>query len=306
MNFKQLEAFLYVAELNSFTRAAKKLYMSQPAVSFQIRSLEDEFKVTLFQRTEKRVVLTEAGRMLYPEVKKIVLHYYKILEELDHLKGLKTGRLNIGASTIPGEYILPLFIGSFRKAYPGIRVQLRVGGSAEVMDWVNNMEVALGVTGTVVESGQLECEPWICDELILIAPAHSSWLTKNELSIQELMEVPLIIREPGSGTRKTIEKRLAEVGISLADCKVVMELGSTRAVVTAVQANLGVSFVSRWAAKELLLLNNLKEVKVSKLNRQRQLYLVRNPQAVGGGFAAKAFSEHIKNPAVLQAHGFSL
>jgi len=115
MNFKQLEAFLWVAELQSFTKAARQLYISQPAISFQIKALEEDLQAPLFQRGDKKVMLTEAGRVLYPEAKKMLRHYQKIKEGLEDLKGLKTGHLMVGASTIPGEYILPLLIGGFKK-----------------------------------------------------------------------------------------------------------------------------------------------------------------------------------------------
>lgn len=306
MNLKQLEAFLRVADLKSFTGAARQLYMSQPAVSFQIKALEDELKVALFQRNDKKVILTEAGRLLYPRAKEILVHYHKVIEDLDNLKGLKIGQLNIGASTIPGEYILPLFMGDFSKAYPGIKVTLKVGGSGEVINWVNDKEVALGVTGTRVEGSWLECEPWINDELVLIAPATSYWHKKNEISPEELTGYPLILREPGSGTRKTVENRLKKKGITLDKCKVVLEVGSTRSVITAVQAGLGLSFVSRWAARDTLKLKKIREISIPELFLRRKLYLVRNVQALGGGFAASAFIEYVKDRHNLEYLGFSL
>jgi len=304
MNLKQLEAFLLVADLKSFTGAARQLYMSQPAVSFQIKALEDELQVSLFQRNDKKVILTEAGRLLYPRVKEILMHYRKAIEDLDNLKGLKIGQLNIGASTIPGEYILPLFMGGFSKAYPGIKVRLRVGGSGKVVEWVNAKEVALGVTGTMVEGNWLECEPWIDDELVLIAPTDSYWNNKKKISLEELMTQPLILREPGSGTRKTIEDRLHKKGVSLEQCQAVMEVGSTRSVITAVQAGLGLSFVSRWAAKETLELGKINEIRIPELYLGRKLYLVRNIQALGGGFAATAFIEYVKDRRNLKILGF--
>lgn len=293
MNLKQLEAFLWVSDLKSFTGAARQLFMSQPAVSFQIKSLEDELQVSLFQRSEKKVVLTEAGRLLYPEVKEILRHYHKAVEDLDSLKGLKSGRLNIGASIIPGEYILPLFLGGFNRSYPGIKISLRVGGSGNVVNWVHDKQVALGVTGTMVEGKGLECIPWIDDELVLIGPAVDRQFDK-EVDTEKLKDCPLILREAGSGTRKTIENRLQTKGLSLEQCRVVMELGSTRAVITAVQAGLGLSFVSRWAVHELLRLGSIKVIDVPELDLRRKLYLVRNTQALGGGFAATAFIEYVQ------------
>ncbi len=295
MNLKQLEAFLWVADLKSFTGAAKQLFMSQPAVSFQIKSLEDELQVSLFQRNEKRVVLTEAGSLLYPGAKEILRQHYKVIENLDNLKGLKTGQLNIGASTIPGEYILPLFVGGFCQIHPGIKISLKIGGSGKVVNWVNNKEVALGVTGTMVDGKGLECETWIDDELVLIGPVLVPGQFESEIKLDNLKKHPLILREHGSGTRKTIERRLQKKGIPLGQCRVAIELGSTRSVITAVQAGLGLSFVSRWAVKELLQLGTIREITVPELDLKRKLYLVRNSQALGGGFAATAFINYVKD-----------
>ncbi len=275
MNLRQLEVFLWVAELKSFTRAAKQLYMSQPAVSFQIRALEEELGVKLFWRDEKNVALTEAGRLLYPEVKQMVNHFYKIKSGLEDLKGLRRGQLVIGASTIPGEYLLPLLIGDFRRSYPGIQVSLRIGGSGEVEKWLVDREIDLGFTGVFIAGKEVQCQPWIDDRLVLIVPSGHPWGARQAVSVSELMKEPLIIREPGSGTRRTLEDRLASRDILLGQCNLVMELGSTRAIITAVQAGLGVSVVSFWAAQEPLLLGRVKEVLVEDLNLQRKLYVAR-------------------------------
>jgi DNA-binding transcriptional LysR family regulator len=147
MNFKQLEAFIWVAELQSFTKASRQLFMSQPAVSFQIKALEEDLQVTLFQRGDKKVILTEAGRLLYPEAKQMIRHYNRIKAGLDDLKGLKTGHLVVGASTIPGEYLLPVLIGGFKEKYPGIKITLKVAGSGQVGRWVREREIDFGITG---------------------------------------------------------------------------------------------------------------------------------------------------------------
>lgn len=207
MNFKQLEAFLWVAELQSFTKAAKQLYMSQPAVSFQIKALEEDLEADLFQRGDKKVILTEAGRLLYPEAKKMLRHYHKIKSGLDDLKGLKTGHLTVGASTIPGEYILPLLIGDFKEAYPGIQITLKVSGSGQVTRWLREREIDLGITGVPVEGDGMECSPWMQDEMVLIVPRNHPWTKSGIIDISELKTAVMILREQGSGTRRTLEKK---------------------------------------------------------------------------------------------------
>ncbi|MEW6426007.1 MAG: selenium metabolism-associated LysR family transcriptional regulator [Bacillota bacterium] len=276
MNLRQLEVFLRVAELKSFTRAARQLYMSQPAVSFQIRSLEEELGVKLFWRNEKNVMLTEAGRLLYPEVKQMIGHFYKIKSGLDNLKGLRTGHLEIGASTIPGEYLLPLLIGDFRKKYPGVLVSLRIGGSGEVEKWLANREIDLGFTGIFVAGKEVECLPWIDDRLVLIIPPDHPWGQKKVVDVSELIKEPLILREPGSGTRRAFEDRLAAKNVLLTRGNTAMELGSTRAIITAVQAGLGIGVVSYWAAREPLLLNRVKEILLKDVDLRRKLYVARS------------------------------
>lgn len=294
MNFKQLEAFIWVAELQSFTKAARQLYMSQPAVSFQIKALEDNLKVILFQRGDKKVTLTEAGRLLYPEAKQMLRHYHKIKAGLDDLRGLKTGHLVVGASTIPGEYLLPLFIGGFKEKYPGILITLKVAGSGRVERWVREREIDLGIIGVPVSGDGIDSSSWLQDELVLIVPSSHPWAGLKVVSVSDLQNESLIMREKESGTRQTIEQILREHGITFEKTSYRLELGSTRAVITAVEANLGVSFVSRCAVRGTLELGRVKEVKVSGLDLNRQLYQVKHSHRAGG-FATEAFASYIND-----------
>lgn len=295
MNFKQLEAFLWVAELQSFTRAARQLYMSQPAISFQIKALEEDLQAPLFQRGDKKVMLTEAGRVLYPEAKKMLRHYHKIKAGLEDLKGLKTGHLMVGASTIPGEYILPLLIGGFKEKYPGIEITLKVAGSGQVGKWVREREIDLGITGVPFNSEGIECVPWLEDQMVLIVPPSHRWANlKEDLAVADLKNETMVLREQGSGTRRTLEQKLEEKNVSLDKIPYSMELGSTRAVITAVEAGLGVSIVSRCAVQEALELGRVVEVPLDGLDLTRSLYQIRHTQGMGG-FAIEAFSSFIKN-----------
>lgn len=296
MNFKQLEAFIWVTELQSFTKAARQLFMSQPAVSFQIKALEEELEVTLFNRGDKRMILTDAGQLLYPEAKQMLKHYQKIKNGLDDLRGLKTGHLVIGAGTIPGEYLLPLFIGEFKKRYPGINISLKVSGSGQVERWVRERETDLGVTGMPIEDENIECTPWLQDQLILITPPAHPWLKSEPIQISDLLGETVILREQGSGTRKTIEQKLAEH--HLGKIPVAMELGSTRAVITAVEAGLGVSIVSSYAVRESLALGRVMKVNVDGFDLRRFLYQIRYKQSLGG-FAVEAFTDLINDPKVI-------
>lgn len=278
-----------VAELHSFTAAARKLYMSQPAVSFQIKSLEEDLQVALFQRKDKRLSLTPAGRLMYPEAKKMVMRYQKIKAGIEDLQGFKTGHLVVGASTTPGEYLLPLLIGSFRRKYPGINVILRVAGSGEVFRWLKDREIDIGVTGSMVAGNWVSCQPWVEDELVLIAGAEHPWAKGDAVDIEELIREPFILREAGSGTRRSFEQKISEKGIDPGRINLSMELGSTRAIITAVQAGLGVSVVSGWAARDALALGKIKRI-TPPFDMKRYLYLARVKNNLDGPLAEEFFN----------------
>lgn len=273
VNLKHLETFIMVADLLSFTAAARRLYMSQPAVSFQIKSLEEDLQVTLFQRGDKKLALTAAGKLIYPEAKKMVIRYQKIKAGVDDLRGLKTGHLVVGAGTTPGEYLLPLLVGGFRKKHPGISVSLRVAGSGQVFQWLKDREIDIGITGSAVSGNWVSCRPWLEDELVLIAPPDHPWAGRDSVGVEEMLEEPFILREAGSGTRRSFEQKMGERGVDPARISLALELGSTRAVITAVQAGLGVSVVSRWAARDSLDLGKVKEFK-TPVDMKRPLYLI--------------------------------
>ena len=292
MNLKQLEVFLWVAELKGFTKAAKRLYMSQPAVSFQIQSLEELLGVKLFWRNEKNVILTEAGKLLFEQAKQIVAHSHKIKSVVNDLKELKTGSFTIGASTIPGEYVLPRLIGNFHRRFPGIQINVRIAGSAQVEAWLLNREIDLGLCGALISGKEIECLPFLTDRLVLIAPPDHRWKSGEEVKINDLIKEEFILRESGSGTRKTFKASLARSGISKEQLSVVMEMGSTRAIIGAVEAGLGISVVSFLAAREPLLLGLIKEITVHNLDLDRELYVIRD-QSWMNNFAAEAFHDFI-------------
>ncbi len=299
MNFKQLEAFIWVAELQSFTKASRQLYMSQPAVSFQIKALEENLQVSLFQRGDKKVVLTEAGHLLYPEAKQLLRHYNRIKAGLDDIKGLKTGQMVVGSSTIPGEYLLPIMIGGFKEKYPGIKITLKVAGSGQVGRWVREREIDFGIIGAPVDWAETECVTWLKDYLVLIVYPSHPWARLSEVDLAGLKNETIILREQGSGTRRTLEKKLAEQNISVDKLRIGMELGSTRAVITAVEAKLGISIVSKYAVSEALELGKVREVKLKDVDMSRYLYQIRHKQGIAG-YALEAFISYVNNKTLLK------
>ncbi|MGB9803177.1 selenium metabolism-associated LysR family transcriptional regulator [Desulfofundulus sp.] len=291
MNIKQLEAFLLVAELRNFTKTAAQLGMSQPAVSFQIKALEEELGVTLLERNEKKVLLTEAGRLLYPEIKQVVRHYRKIRAMVNELQGLKSGHLMLGATSMPAEYLLPIFIGGFREQYPGVRVSLQVGNSTTVARWLRDREIDLGVLGTAAGGEGIEYHPWLEDELIFIVPSWHPWAGGN-ISLEELVREPLIIRESGSGTRQALEAKLAEHNVTVEHFPGILELGSNQSMVRAVQAGLGIAAVSSRMVHESLATGKVARVIIPELQIRYHLY-VAWPHQVSNGLSATIFKSFL-------------
>lgn len=273
LNFRQLSIFVAVAELGSFTKAAKHLFMTQPAISWQIKSLETELGLTLLERGDRAVTLTEAGRLFYTEAKRLTNLYEKLLADMEEYKELGRGNLKLGASTIPGEYLLPDYIGRFKRLYPEVNISLSIGDTRAIVEKLALDSIQMGVIGAKLDETKLELVPFMEDQLILIAGTQHPGEKKPPVTLKDLTGFSYVLREEGSGTRMVVEQELAGKGMSLTDLDVVMELGSTRAVITAVAAGLGLSWVSRWAAEEALSLGHVREIPVEGLEIKRPFYL---------------------------------
>lgn len=292
LNFRQLSIFVAVAELGSFTKAAKHLFMTQPAVSWQIKSLETELGLILLVRGDRTVTLTEAGRLFYTEAKRLTNLYEKLLADIEEYKGLGRGNLKLGASTIPGEYLLLSYIGRFKQKYPEVNISLTIDDTKGIVEKLLMDSIQLGVVGAKLEEKKLDFFPFQEDRLILIAaPAHP-WCQKTKIGLDELASAAYVLREEGSGTRIVLEQELAAQNLSLTELNMVMELGSTRAVITAVAAGLGVSWVSHWAVQESLSLGHVRQVEVEGLDIKRTIYLATRRNSTLSPLA-KAFIEHL-------------
>lgn len=250
-NIRQLEAFVAVVERRNFTRAAKALRVSQPAVSFQIRALEESLGAQLLERLGRQVSLTPAGEVVYAEAKNILAAEERMREAVASLNSLHTGKVVVGASTIPGEYVLPRLAGEFKALYPGVQIALRIGESKKVADWLLDRTVDLGVVGVQVDNPQLSFTRIFSDELVVVLPAGHPLAAQEEIGLEQLLKEPFVLRGAGSGTRQVFEHALTDAGLSPDRLNAVMELDTTRAVLSAVEAGVGVSVVSRWSVAEL-------------------------------------------------------
>lgn len=249
---RRLQVFLTVARLLSFTRAAEVLHMTQPAVTFQVRQLEEQLDTRLFDRNHNRVTLTDAGRLVQRYAERIFDTYGELEAALRELKGANGGALVIGASTTVAEYMLPALLGAFRREHPDIGIRLRVGNTESVVLMVEEGSVDLGIVEAPVTHRSLQVQPCLVDQLRLIVPPDHELATRESVGVADFIERPFICREEGSGTREVIMEYLGRAGYDRSSLRGCMELGSSEAIKGAVVARMGLSVLSEAVvAKEL-------------------------------------------------------
>lgn len=294
MNLTQLRAFVAVVEQHSFSGAARALGLSQPAVTMQVQSLEAETGATLLDRRYRKIAPTEAGAVLLPYALHVLAELESARFELERLSDRVTGRLDIAASTTPGDYIIPSLLGGFLDANPEVGVSLRVMDSAAVVEAVVAGEAHVGMTGAEVEAGgRVVFEECGRDQLVLVCAPDDPLLRREEsLAPSDLVEESFVMRREGSGTRQVTEDALRSAGVDPAELRVVAELGTSEAIVRAVEGGLGIGIVSRWAAEKALALRTVAEVDVRGFPIERPFYLV-SPQGPSTR-AAEAFADHLR------------
>lgn len=251
---RRLQVFHTVARLLSFTKAAEALHMTQPAVTFQIRQLEEHFNTRLFDRAHNRISLTEAGSQVYKYADRIIGLYNEMENEVRRLTGDVMGLLMVGASTTIAEYVLPALLGEFQSSFPQVKLRLSVSNSVGVVHMVENNEVDIGIVESPVNNKNLVVEVCWHDQLVLICPRDHELARRDRVRVAELKHHPFLCREEGSGTRDFISGYLKSNGMSLNDMDLAMEFGSPESIKSAVESGLGVSIISQATlAKELAL-----------------------------------------------------
>lgn len=272
MNFNHLLIFHKVAEMKHFTHAAKALFISQPAVSKQIHELEKTLGQPLFSQVGRKVTLTEAGAILFDYTKRIFALSNEVEAVLNDMHDLKRGRLAVGASTTIGTYLLPELLGAYRKQYPHIELFLDIANASEIQERLLLNSIEIGIIEGAVTHHELFKSIWRQDELVLITASASPLAEKEHLTLEDIYSEPLILREPGSGTRTVLEEAIT--GRGLQPFVPFMELGSTEAIKKAVAAGLGVSFVSEHTIQLELTVGLLKRVPLVNFTLTRLLYIV--------------------------------
>jgi LysR family transcriptional regulator, transcriptional activator of the cysJI operon len=287
MDTRQLAAFCEVVERRSFSDAAMRLGVTQPAVSQQVRALEQRLGTQLLDRSGRRVEPTEAGRRLYRGAQRLLALEEQLLEELGEPEGPLHGRLEIGASTGPAAIVLPLLLCEFQRGNPELRVELSVSDTQSVVELVADRRLELGIVGAARRHRSVAFEPFFRDEVILVCPPGHRFAGKT-VELDELADGPLILMQQGAGVRQMVEDELRKSGRRLRDLEAPLELGLQESVRSAVQAGYGVSFISRRAVENDLAAGTLAAARVRGLDLAREIWIARAAGRAGSA-AAQAF-----------------
>ncbi|MBW1982454.1 MAG: LysR family transcriptional regulator [Deltaproteobacteria bacterium] len=274
MDLHKLEIFCKVLELKSFSKAAEACLRSQPTVSEHIRYLENLLAVRLFDRSGREVTATAAGEILYTYARKMLNVKRQAERALQLHRGKMAGTLEVGGSTIPGQYVLPAIIGRFKKQYAEIRIKLLIDDTMKISQLVLDGTVELGVVGARVNNGKLVFKKLFEDEMVLAVPPGHAWEGQTSVKLEQLTAAPFILREPGSGTRIMTVKLLEDAGFAPQQLQVIAEMGSTDATRQGIKAGVGVSILSKMAIRDDVRFGLIAQVPIRGLDLRRSFYLV--------------------------------
>lgn len=293
MDLRLLEIFCRVYRARSFSRAARELGLTQPTISVHIRDLEDTFGTPLFHRLGRQIEPTEAGGFLYEHGKALVSLKRHVSEQMAQFLNRVEGDLVVGASSVPGEYLLPGMLAGFQVRHPGVRPRLRISDTAATLEDLRQGDIELGVVGTAVADNDLVFAPLAKDTLVLVVPAARPWNRRTEVSLREMVRLPMLLREVGSGTRTVLERALGARGLTLGDCRVAAELHSTTAIKQALKEGHGISFISALAVASERAAGTLRVARVRGLGRIHRTYftVVRRKRVLSP--VVRAFLEYL-------------
>jgi DNA-binding transcriptional LysR family regulator len=287
MNLEHLRTLVTIAEQGSLSAAARAMRISQPAVTKQVQRMEAEMGLALLVRGPKRQAeLTPAGEQVLALARETLARFEALEGELAALRAVGHGVLTVAASTIPGEYLLPGMLAAFRARYPQVEIHMTISDTLDVATRVLADEADLGVIGSTVQRPGLRLERLASDEIVLAVPPDHPFAGREKVAVEELRGQPLILREEGSGTQRSVEAALAAAGASLPQENVVLTLGSTQAILQAVEQGAGSGFVSARAAAQARAAGLLACVRLAGVDLSRSLYLAYLPQRAGDPLVA--------------------
>ncbi|MFB1081587.1 LysR family transcriptional regulator [Jeotgalibacillus sp. JSM ZJ347] len=277
MNIDNLRMFCLVADEGSVSQAARLSYISQPAVTKKIRQLENRYGASLFNRSDGRLTLSKAGKVLYPYAKNIVELDSSSFQVIKEVSGLTDLTLNVGASQTIGEYLLPNILGDYKKKYEETMFSLLIGNTPYVLSKLDENEIDIALVEGEVDHSKYSVRKFADDELILITSYHHQWKDRESIGVHELSEEKMIWREKNSGTRLIVENALKDCGV-LERIENAMELGSIQSIKSAIEVNLGIGIIPRLTVTKELQFNILREVRIKDFNITRNLWVVQKEQ----------------------------
>lgn len=274
MDLRRLEIYYRVVEAGGFTKAAKAMALTQPTLSAAVRQLEDDLAMQLLNRLGREVVPTAAGHLLHGYARRIFALRQEAITKLKAVSTGEEGELLLGASTIPGSYLLPDYLADFRERYPKLRIRLNLSASGSIVDDLRQRRLELALIGGSVSGNDFESNPCFGDELVVIVPAGHSWGSCETIEEKELAEIPLLLREEGSATRKTLESRLKEHGVRITPENIIAEVSGNEALKQGVLAGLGVAVISKMAVAGELHRGELVALQLASGALNRSFYLL--------------------------------
>lgn len=289
MDFRQLETFVAVAKYKSFSKAADYLYLTQPTISSHIANLEKEINTVLINRSNRKISLTKAGEILYDYAVNLLNLKEGAVYKLSEYKGKIVGNIEIAASTIPEQYIIPQLICEFNKDYPDVTFRMLHYDSQQVVEGILQNQIDFGIVGAKIPNNQLNYIELVSDEVLLVTPTTDKYNSMKEpVSLEDIIKENYIFRELGSGTRKLVESALKDLKMDVTSLNVVAYIENTEAIKQCIRQGLGLSFLSKRAVADEVQLKVLKTFRVKELNLDRKFYFVyhkyRNPSPLEATF----------------------
>lgn len=280
----RLKIFYTVARMNSFTKAAQVLNLTQPAITFQIKNLEDEYNTRLFNRDANKISLTQPGKIFFRRAEKIISEYEKISSEIAKATGRLSGEIRIGVASLLGKYLLPKLIGQFKSEHPDVEIMMLVGNSAKLVQELKQHALDLAIVSEPLSAKRFIVKPFDEDELVVIVNPDHKWANRQHVEVKDLFEESIVDREVGSGTREIFYTFLYSNNTSIKDLNVVMTMGSSEAVKSAVESGVAYGIVSKIAVRREIEMGLLTQIKIKDTILKRKFLLV---------YPTKLYNKHL-------------
>ncbi len=270
----RLKVFHTVAKRLNFTKAADELFITQPAVSKHIQEIESHFKVRLFERNGSKIRLTKAGGVLLHYTNQIFGLYTSLEFELNSLTESQKGQLRIGASTTIAQYVLPPLLADFHKRYEDIRISLTISNTEQIEQALKNKDIDFGIVEGQAQNSLFKYSGFVCDEIVLVAATDNPLARKTEIMANQLSEIPLLLREPGSGTLEVIAHALKPFNMKISDLQCEMQLGSTESIKSYLLHSGCMAFLSVYSIFKELKNNELTIIEIEGLKIERTFHFI--------------------------------